>query len=82
MSDSEILEKVAEVVRDCIDDDGIEIGMDTVAADVDGWDSLMHITILAALEDEFGVGFPLTKVRRAETVGDLVAMISEQTRRG
>ncbi|MCD7761772.1 MAG: acyl carrier protein [Lachnospiraceae bacterium] len=75
MTKNEILEKVQDVLRECFDDDELDVTMETTAADVDGWDSLRHITILAALEDEFRIRFSMNDARKAKNVGDLVDVI-------
>lgn len=75
MTKNEILAKVQDVLRECFDDDELNVTMATTAADVDGWDSLRHITILAALEDEFSIRFSMNDARKVKNVGDLVKAI-------
>ena len=55
MSREEIYERLNEVFQDVFGDDSITVNDSTTAADVDGWDSLRHITLLAAIEDEFDI---------------------------
>ena len=57
MDTNEIFERLNEVFRDVFDDDTITVTEDTTAADVDDWDSLMHITLISAVEDEFDIKF-------------------------
>ena len=51
MSREEIYERLNEVFQDVFGDDGITVTDQTTAVDIDGWDSLRHITLLAAIED-------------------------------
>ena len=50
MSREEIFDKLNEVFRDVFDDDSITVKDETTAADVDGWDSHMHIYLIDAVE--------------------------------
>ena len=78
MSREEVLEKVADVIRDVFDDEDIIVTESTVANDVDGWDSLMHITLIGTIEDEFDVKFAMKDVVGMENVGQMVDLIMEQ----
>jgi acyl carrier protein len=75
MTKDEILEKIQNVVRDQLDDDQVELKMDTVANSVEGWDSLSHIRIIIAVEEEFGVEFNTSDVISLHNLGDLVNLV-------
>lgn len=77
MSKSEIFEKLNEIFQDVFDDETLTVDETTTAADVDGWDSLTHITLLATVEDEFGVKFSMKAVQHLANVGELAALIAE-----
>jgi len=78
MSREEVLEKLQEIIRDVFDDDSIEVTADTVASDVDGWDSLMHITLIGTVEDEFDIKFAMKDVVGMKNVGQMADLILEQ----
>lgn len=78
MCREEIFEKLEEVFRDVFDDDTIELSDDTTAADIDGWDSLMHITLLDAIEEEFDISFDMKTVVKLKNVGEMVDVIEEE----
>ena len=42
---------------------------DTVASDMDGWDSLAHMKLLVALEDEYNISFLLSELTAPGNVG-------------
>jgi acyl carrier protein len=69
------MEKINEVFRDVFDDDDITVGRETTAADVDGWDSVMHVTLLINMEKAFGMKFSSSAVAGLKSVGDLAALI-------
>ena len=39
-----------------------DINMDTELSTVDGWDSLVHVMLIAAMADTFGVNVPVEEV--------------------
>ncbi|SEE30986.1 MULTISPECIES: acyl carrier protein [Bradyrhizobium] len=75
MTEAEIYERMKPVFADVFDDDGIVIKPTTVAADVDGWDSLAHIRLVVALEQAFHVRFTAAEVSSFENVGQVVESI-------
>lgn len=79
MSRDEILEQVTDIFRDEFDDDSIVLTDATVAGDVDGWDSLMHISLLAAIEDAFDFKFEMKDVVGMKNVGEMLDIIERET---
>jgi acyl carrier protein len=57
MERNEIMEKVTSVFRDVFDNEELVITDSTTAADIEDWDSLTHITLISAIEDELGYKF-------------------------
>ena len=74
----EIYERINTVFRDFFDDDSIEVGAQTTADDIDDWDSLNHITLMAAVEDEFGIRFTMGEVSGMKNVGEMAKIIKER----
>lgn len=77
MNRTEIFAKLTEVFRDVFDDESIELGETTTAADIDDWDSLTHIMLLSAVEDDFGIKFDMKAVQGLKDVGAMVDLIQE-----
>ena len=78
MSRTEIYEKLTAVFQDVFDDDSIKLMDSTTAADIEDWDSLTHIMLLSAVEDEFGIKFDMKAVQGLKDVGAMVSLIEEQ----
>lgn len=78
MDREQIYERLNEVFREVFDDDTISLEDETTAADVDGWDSLMHITLIDAIEDEFDIAFDMKTVVKMKNVGEMVDEIEDQ----
>ena len=78
MTDSEIYLALNEVFRDVFDDDTISVSAETTAADVEGWDSQAHISLIVAAEMRFGVRFRTGELEKLHNLGELVQTISKQ----
>ena len=78
MNRTEILEKLNEVFHDVFDNNDIVVTEQTNANDIEEWDSLIHITLISAVEDEFDVSFDMKTVVSMKNVGDMIAAIEEQ----
>ena len=74
MSREEIFERLNVVFKDVFDDDGITVTEDTTAADISGWDSLIHITLMDAVEEEFD----MKTVIKLKNVGEMADVIEDE----
>jgi acyl carrier protein len=70
-----ILEKVQLIFRDIFDDSRLSIGRESSAQTVEGWDSLAHINLVSAVEQEFDVRFALGELETLKDVGEMVDLI-------
>jgi acyl carrier protein len=54
------------------------------AEEVEEWDSLTHVSLVLAVEEEFGIRFRVGEVEATKNVGDFAALIEkkEKDRRG
>lgn len=75
MTREEIFGKLNEVFQDVFDDEGIRVTDDTTAEDIEDWDSLMHITLISAVEDEFGIKFQMKEIVGMKNVGEMADII-------
>lgn len=78
MGRTEIIEKVNTVFRDVFDDDRLLIGEQTTAADVDGWDSLKHISLIEAVEEAFDMRFTMLEINGMKNVGEMIIIIEQR----
>ncbi len=75
MERNEILIKLQDIIREAVDDEEVEISESTVAADVEGWDSLAQVLIVGQLQNEIGVRLSSTEVAACANVGEFVDAI-------
>ncbi len=72
---NDILKRLNEVFRDVFDDDDIVVTPKTTADDIEDWDSIEHITLIGAVENEFGMKFKMGEVSGMNNVGDMLKII-------
>jgi acyl carrier protein len=68
--------QLTQVFREVFEDDQIALARTATANDIDGWDSLSHVTLLMAVEDHFQIEFGQYEVSRLSNVGALIDLIS------
>lgn len=78
MSRDEVFVTLNEVFRDVFDDEEITVSDKTTADDIEEWDSLEHINLLAAVEQAFGIKFNMGQVVSMKNVGEMADIILEQ----
>lgn len=57
----------------------IEITESLTADQVNKWDSLSHLTMIAEVESTFGIKFKLKELVGMKNVGDMITLIQEKT---
>jgi acyl carrier protein len=75
---SDIKERAQGIFREVFDNDKLEIYDAMQAKDVDGWDSLTHITLIMTIEDTFGVKFTTREVMGFQNVGEMLSCLSKK----
>ncbi len=75
MTREEVFEKINEVFRDVFEDDDITVNDATTAADIEDWDSLEHINLMNAIEQEFGIKFTMGEIVAMKNVGEMANSI-------
>ena len=78
MTREEVYERLNTVFADVFDDEELTVNDETTAADVDGWDSLVHITLIDAVEEEFDISFDMKTIVKLKNVGEMVDVILEE----
>jgi len=71
-----IEQTVTDIFRSIFQDQTIEIHREMTAAEVERWDSLSHVEMIASVEKTFGIKFKLKEVMKMKNVGDLLDTIA------
>lgn len=76
MEKNEILAEVQDIFRDVLDNEDIVLKADTVADDVEEWDSLTHIQLVVAVEKHFKIKFTSKEILSWKNVGEMIDCIA------
>jgi len=74
----EILKQVNIIFKAVFENSSLEIDMETSAQNIDNWDSLNHVMLIAAIENKFSISFELDEMINFATVGDIVTAIKSK----
>ena len=77
MNDLSIYDRLNGIFRDVFDDESIDVHEHMTASDIDDWDSLANVTIIVAIEKEFGIKLSMPDVIGIKCVGDMVMLIKK-----
>ncbi len=78
MEKGEVSGKVRQIVISVLKHEKFEMRDDLTAADVDGWDSLTHMTIITEIEEAFGIKFKLKELNKLKNMGSLIDLIQSK----
>lgn len=73
-----VLQELTELFRDLFDDESLELNDDTTADQVEGWDSQMHVMLIVAAEQRFGIEFRTAELESLRNVGQFVQLIESK----
>ena len=68
-------ERLNKIFAEVFDNQALTVDDNTVAQDIDGWDSLTHMELVAAIEEESGTEFEMKELQELSNVGRLVDVI-------
>lgn len=72
---SDTLARLTDVFIDTFDDDDLTLTRETTSADIEGWDSLMHVTLMKRVEAAFGLRLTASEVTGLKDVGQLIDLV-------
>ena len=75
MEKRDILKRINEILIDILGKDDLQVDLNTTAADVEGWESLKHIKIIAAIEDEFSIRFKMEEIVDMKDINSMINII-------
>ena len=73
-----MLEKIADIIREQLNLDDIDITEDTSFKDDLQADSLDLFELVMAFEEEYGIEIPSEELEKLATVGDVIDYIKDQ----
>ncbi|MCG8609170.1 MAG: acyl carrier protein [Pseudomonadales bacterium] len=70
-----IYDRLKPIFEEIMEIDDITLTPELNASDVDAWDSLNHIRLIVAVEEEFETKLSVGEVASLRNVGDLVSIL-------
>ncbi len=81
MTEREVYDRLNRVFQEVFDDSSIRVSAGTTADDIEDWDSLEHITLIAAVESEFRMKFRMSEVSTMKNVGEMARIVAQRAKR-
>ena len=78
MNKKQIQQRLEIIFQEIFDNDDIQALPDT-ADDIEEWDSVMQITLVITIENEFGLILNAADVGQLDNVGDMIDLIFDMT---
>jgi acyl carrier protein len=76
-----IYERLTKVFRGIFGDETLVLQPETNEADIAGWDSFNNASLIAAIENEFGIRFRTAELQTLHNVGTHVELIRNKLQR-
>lgn len=70
--------KFIDNLKEALEIEDREISMSDNFREYPEWDSLAYLSVIAMLDEEYGVQIESTEFKKLQTVGDLFSRISEK----
>jgi acyl carrier protein len=74
-----ISERLKKIILDALQLDDFDMQDETTASMVPRWDSLSHIRVIIAIEENYGIRFKTLEVIRLKNVGQLQRLIDTKS---
>ncbi|MBK7139327.1 MAG: acyl carrier protein [Bacteroidetes bacterium] len=78
MEEQEILSQVVAIFKEELDNEEIELTMESTAKDIEDWDSLSHIHLMVAIEKHFKIRFTSSEISNFKNVGEMVETVKKR----
>lgn len=75
MEKAEAISKLTKIFRNVFGNDSLIITEELTANDVENWNSLNHMLLIAEIEDSFSIKFKLKDLNKMRNVGDMIDII-------
>jgi acyl carrier protein len=75
---SDDFDRLQSVFRDVFDNPQLVITPESNARNVEGWDSLAHINLVSAIEQEFDIQFTLGELESLKNVGEMLGLMRKK----
>jgi acyl carrier protein len=74
----QVFEKVRRLASDLFDVPAAQITAESSPATLENWDSVQHLNLILALEEEFGVKFEPEDMENMQTIGQVTQAVTNK----
>ena len=78
MEKIELEKKLTSIFRRVFNNATLELSGELTANDVEGWDSLSHMILIAEVENELSIRFKLKELNKMRNVHDMLSVIESK----
>lgn len=78
MDRKSIFDKIQDIFREIFADETLKISDKMTANDIESWDSIMHINLMEAIQDEFHILFDFDEIAEMMEVNDIIDAVSNK----
>ncbi|MCR1840687.1 acyl carrier protein [Murimonas intestini] len=82
MNREEIVKDLQEIFRNLFDDEELVIFDEMTSADIEDWDSLIHINLVSDIELKFNITFTTEEILETKNVGEFIDIIEKKVNGG
>jgi acyl carrier protein len=72
---TELLKEINSIFVNILDNESVVLSEETVADDIEEWDSLTHIQLVVAIEKHFKIRFTAREIQSWKNVGEMITSI-------
>jgi acyl carrier protein len=73
-----MLSQLEPIFRDVLDNSRLNLTRESNASNVAGWDSLAHINLISAIEQQFAISFTLGELQELKNVGEMIDLMERK----
>jgi len=72
----QIIEEVRTLAADVLGVDRSQIDSDSTPEHIENWDSIQHVSLMVAIEEQFGVEFDPDEISQMQSIGKITEILS------
>jgi len=78
VTEDNALVRIQGIFRDILDDSSLCIDRQSSPDTIAGWDSIVNVNIIIAVEEEFGVKFSVDELQLVKSVGNILELLEKK----
>jgi len=81
MDRESVIRELDPIFQDILDQPELTLSSESNASNVDGWDSLAHVNLVMAIEQQMRIRFALGELQTLKNVGEMADLIIKKRQR-